>query len=80
MSRASCAVRPSTSRWEKTMPTFISRACPTTCCTRAGVAGGFITVMVPDMLAPDDFARENAAAICKDLLEVRDLLVEGKLG
>lgn len=47
---------------------------------RAGVAGGFITVMVPDMLAPDDFARENAAAICEDLLEVRDLLAEGKLG
>ena len=47
---------------------------------RAGVAGGFITVMVPDMLAPDDFAREHAAAICKDLFEVRDLLAAGKLG
>lgn len=47
---------------------------------RAGVAGGFITVMVPDMLAPDDFARENAACICKDLFEVRELLAEGKLG
>ena len=39
---------------------------------RAGVAGGFITIMVPDMLAPDDFAREHATAICSDLLEVRD--------
>jgi HAD superfamily hydrolase (TIGR01509 family) len=47
---------------------------------RAGVAGGFVTVMVPDMLAPDDFARENAACICKDLFEVRDLLAAGKLG
>jgi HAD superfamily hydrolase (TIGR01509 family) len=47
---------------------------------RAGVAGGFITVMVPDMLAPDDFARKNAACICKDLFEVRDLLAAGKLG
>ena len=47
---------------------------------RAGAAGGFITVMVADMLAPDDFARENAAAICKDLFEVRDLLAAGKLG
>ena len=46
---------------------------------RAGTAGGFITVMVPDLVAPDDFAREHAAAICKDLLEVRDLLREGKL-
>ena len=47
---------------------------------RAGTAGGFITIMVPDMVAPDDFAREHAACICKDLLEVRDLLAEGKLG
>ena len=47
---------------------------------RAGVAGNFITVMVPDMVAPDDFARENAAYICKDLVEVRDLLAAGKLG
>lgn len=47
---------------------------------RAGVAGGFVTVMVPDMLAPDDFAREHAAAICKDLFEVRDLLASGSLG
>lgn len=47
---------------------------------RAGTAGGFITVMVPDMVAPDDFAREHAAAICADLFEVRDLLAAGKLG
>jgi hypothetical protein len=36
--------------------------------------------MVPDLVAPDDFARENAACICKDLIEVRDLLAAGKLG
>ncbi|MDO4798417.1 MAG: HAD family phosphatase [Coriobacteriales bacterium] len=47
---------------------------------RAGVAGGFVTVMVPDLVAPDDFAREHAACICNDLLEVRDLLASGKLG
>ena len=46
----------------------------------AGVAGGFITVMVPDMVAPDDFAKENASRICKDLFEVRDLLEAGELG
>jgi HAD superfamily hydrolase (TIGR01509 family) len=46
---------------------------------RAGTAGGFITVMVPDLVAPDDFARTHAAAICKDLFEVRDLLRDGKL-
>ena len=47
---------------------------------RAGVAGGFVTVMVPDMVAPDDFARENATRICESLFEVRDLLAEGALG
>ena len=46
----------------------------------AGTAGGFITVMVPDLVAPDDFAREHAACICKDLFEVRDLLAAGRLG
>lgn len=47
---------------------------------RAGVAGGFITIMVPDLVAPDDFARENAALICKDLFEVRDRLAAGEVG
>ena len=47
---------------------------------RAGVAGGFITVMVPDMVAPDDFARQNATRICESLFEVRDLLAAGELG
>ena len=47
---------------------------------RAGVAGGFVTVMVPDLDVPDDFARENAAKICTDLFEVRDLLAAGELG
>ncbi len=47
---------------------------------RAGVAGGFITVMVPDLVAPDAFTKENAACICSSLLEVRDLLAAGKLG
>lgn len=47
---------------------------------RAGTAGGFITIMVPDMLAPDDFARQNAALICKDLLEARDAIAAGQVG
>ncbi len=46
----------------------------------AGVAGGFVTVMVPDLVAADEFAREHAACICNDLVEVRDLLASGKLG
>ena len=46
----------------------------------AGVAGGFVTVMVPDMVAPDDWAREHATHICASLLEVRDLLAAGQLG
>ena len=40
----------------------------------------FITIMVPDMIAPDDFAKENAALICKDLFEVRDKLAAGAVG
>lgn len=47
---------------------------------RAGVAGGFLTVMVPDMVAPDDYAREHATMICSDLLEVRDAIEAGRLG
>lgn len=46
----------------------------------AGVDGGFITVMVPDLIAPDDYAREHAACICNNLIEVRDALAAGKLG
>ena len=47
---------------------------------RAGVAGGFITIMVPDLIAPDDFAKKNASLICSSLLEVRDQLAAGRLG
>ena len=38
---------------------------------RAGVAGGFVTVMVPDLLPPTDEMRSIAAAICASLDEVR---------
>ena len=41
---------------------------------------GDVTVMVPDMVEPDDYAREHATRICADLFEVRDLLAEGVLG
>ena len=47
---------------------------------RAGVAGGFITIMVPDLVAPDEFATEKAACICSSLLEARDRLAAGELG
>ena len=47
---------------------------------RAGAAGGFITVMVPDMVAPTDEIRGLYTCCCKDLLEVRDLLSAGTLG
>lgn len=47
---------------------------------RAGHAGGFITVMVPSVVPPDDEMREKADLICEDLLEVRDLLEAGKIG
>jgi HAD superfamily hydrolase (TIGR01509 family) len=46
----------------------------------AGWRGGFLPVMVPDLIAPDDAAREHAVAICRDLNEVRDLIAAGRLG
>ncbi len=46
---------------------------------RAGAAGSFITVMVPDMIAPTDEIRALYTRECKDLFEVRDLLAAGEL-
>jgi HAD superfamily hydrolase (TIGR01509 family) len=46
---------------------------------RAGAAGGFITVMVPDMIAPTDEIRALYTRECKDLFEVRDLLEADEL-
>ncbi|MGN0286514.1 MAG: HAD family hydrolase [Atopobiaceae bacterium] len=47
---------------------------------RAGHAGGFITVMVPDLAAPDDQMRQLADAICGSLGDVQQMLEEGQLG
>lgn len=47
---------------------------------RAGHAGGFVTVMVPDLSAPDDQMHQLATAICSSLDEVADLLQQGRLG
>lgn len=47
---------------------------------RAGVAGGFVTVMVPDLVEPTDELRQLVSRVCADLLEVRDLLEAGELG
>ena len=41
---------------------------------RAAIAAGSISCMVPDLLPPDDFIRENATFIKKDLFEVIDIL------
>ncbi len=43
----------------------------------AGAAGGFITVMVPDLSPVTDEMRHLASFICQDLSEVADLLDEG---
>ena len=45
---------------------------------RAGAAGGFVTVMVPDLAQPDDEMRRLYTAECKDLYEVKQLLADGK--
>mgnify|MGYP000375383104 CR=1 FL=1 len=46
---------------------------------RAGAAGGFVTVMVPDLMQPTEEIAQLYDRKCEDLLEVRDLLIEGKL-
>ena len=46
---------------------------------RAGRAAGCVTVMVPDLMQPTDEIRALYTCCCKDLLEVRDLLLAGKL-
>ena len=46
---------------------------------RAGAAGGFITVMVPDLCPVTDEMRQLYTAECKDLHEVCRLLNENKL-
>ncbi len=46
---------------------------------RAGAAGGFVTVMVPDLHQPTDEIRALATRVCASLLEVRELLEAGAL-
>lgn len=46
---------------------------------RAGFAGGFRTIMVPDLSAPTDEMREKAYRICESLTEVRDLIAAGEI-
>ena len=46
---------------------------------RAGRAAGCVTVMVPDLMQPTDEIRALYTCCCKDLLEVRALLLAGKL-
>ena len=46
---------------------------------QAGAAGGFVTVMVPDLAQPTDQIRSLAHACCADLNEVVSLLESGRL-
>ncbi|WP_028263884.1 HAD family hydrolase [Atopobium fossor] len=47
---------------------------------RAGVAGGFITVMVPDLSEPTAEIAQLAYAVCPSLYAVKTKLVKGELG
>lgn len=40
----------------------------------AGISGGFITVMVPDMTQPDEKLRARVDRVCDSLLEVKEWL------
>jgi len=46
----------------------------------AARAGGFISVMVPDMAQPDESLDGQYDLLCESLLEVRDAIDEGRLG
>lgn len=46
---------------------------------RAGHAAGAVTVMVPDIAQPDEEIRSLYTRCCKDLFEVRQLLLDGQL-
>lgn len=46
---------------------------------RAGHAAGCRTVMIPDQVQPTEEIRDLAYAVCASLLEVRDLLADGRL-
>lgn len=46
---------------------------------RAGHAAGAVTVMVPDMAQPTEEIRQLYTRQCRDLFEVRDLLLRGEL-
>lgn len=46
---------------------------------RAGHAAGAVTIMIPDMIPPNDDIAKLYTCCCKDLFEVRDLLEQGKL-
>lgn len=43
---------------------------------RAGHSAGMVTVMVPDMLEPDNEMKEKTFAVAKDLVEVIDIIEE----
>lgn len=43
----------------------------------AGLRGGFVTIMVPDLTPPDEELRRRVTRVCGSLLEVRDWLMEG---
>lgn len=46
---------------------------------RAGHAAGAVTVMVPDLIPPNDEVAKLYACCCRDLLEVRDRIAQGAL-
>ena len=46
---------------------------------RAGAAGGFVTVMVPDLMPPDDEMRRLCTTVCKSLYEVQEKLKKNEL-
>lgn len=42
----------------------------------AGIRGGFVTVMVPDLTQPDEALRERVTAVCESLMDVKEWMKE----
>lgn len=44
----------------------------------AGIRGGFVTVMVPDLTQPDETLRSRVNCVCSSLLEVKERMERGQ--
>ena len=46
----------------------------------AGLRGGFVTVMVPDLTQPEEELKKRVYRVCSSLLEVKEMLEAERAG